>query len=97
MRTAVAVATRGTREMATLIVSLELQVLLLPYARDRFLAEALRSVLLFLGHRYPKLRKMAADLLYVSLTHPICPHLPHPILTHLSHPIFPIRHTPLCV
>ena len=97
VRTAVAVATRGTREMATLIVSLELQVLLLPYARDRFLAEALRSVLLFLGHRYPKLRKMAADLLYVSLTHPICPHLPHLILTHLSHPVFPIRHTPLCV
>jgi hypothetical protein len=55
----------NSKDIATLTVSLGLQVLLLPYAKGELLAEVMRAVVLLLGHRYPKVRKAAADALYV--------------------------------
>lgn len=40
-----------------------LQVLLLAHASSFTLAQGLRSCILLLAHRYPKVRKSAADLL----------------------------------
>ena len=47
------------------MTSLGGQVLLLPSAAGPFLRALLRAVLLLLGHRYPRVRKAAADALYV--------------------------------
>ena len=60
-------ASASSKDVATLTVALGLQILLLPYARGAVLAEILRAVALLLGHRYPKVRKAAADQLYVHL------------------------------
>ena len=44
-----------------------LQVLLVPYADGPLLADLLRSSVLLLAHKYPKVRKAAADQLYLHL------------------------------
>ena len=59
--------TRGSKEVGTLIVGLSVQVLLLPYAEGPLLSDLLRSCVLLLAHRYPKVRKAAADQLYLHL------------------------------
>jgi len=64
MRTAVP---SSAKDMSALMAALTMEVLLLPYAQGRFLADLFRAVLLTLGHRYPKLRKAAADQLYIHL------------------------------
>ena len=56
-----------SKDVPTLMVALQLLVLLLPYVRGSKLTETLRSVVLLLGHRFPKVRKSAADLFYVHL------------------------------
>ena len=40
---------------------------MLPHCSGVLLAESLRAALLLLAHRYPKIRKTAADLIYVHL------------------------------
>ena len=59
--------TRGSKEVGTLIVGLSVQILLLPYAQGALLSDLLRSCVLLLAHRYPKVRKAAADQLYLHL------------------------------
>ena len=59
--------TRGSKDVPTLIVGLSLQVLLLPYATGPLLSDLLRSSVLLLAHKYPKVRKAAADQLYLHL------------------------------
>jgi len=56
---------RSSKDMRAIMTALSLQVLLLPYTEGSLLSESLRLVLLLLGHRYPKVRKSAADLIYV--------------------------------
>jgi hypothetical protein len=57
----------STKDIAAIMASLTMQVLLLAHARGSLLAELLRAVILLLGHRFPKVRKAAADQLYVHL------------------------------
>lgn len=57
----------STKDIAAIMASLTMQVLLLEHARGSLLTELLRAVILLLGHRFPKVRKAAADQLYVHL------------------------------
>ncbi len=56
-----------SKDVPTLLVALSLMVLLLAHVGGRTRTELLRSVVLLLAHRFPKVRKAAADLLYVHL------------------------------
>ena len=56
-----------SKDVPTLIVALALLLLLLPHAVGVCRTEVLRHIILLLGHRFPKVRKAAADQLYVHL------------------------------
>ena len=64
------------KDLPLLLSAANVQVLLLPYATGATLSEGLRSLLLLLAHRYPKVRKAVADLLYVHLITYGVPSLP---------------------
>ena len=70
LRAAVRDVSANSKDIATLTVSLGLQMLLLPYAKGELLAEVLRAVVLLLGHRYPKVwlapRVVCGSLLALS-------------------------------
>ena len=54
-----------SKDMPTLTVALSLLILLLPHASGVARTDVFRTLLLLLGHRFPKLRKAAADQVYV--------------------------------
>ena len=56
-----------SKDVPTLLVALHVLVLLLPRAAGAARTDVLRTVVLLLGHRFPKVRKAAADALYVHL------------------------------
>jgi len=61
---------RTSKDVVVIMAALNLQVLLLPFATASLHSNSLRTLLLLLAHRYPKVRKSAADLIYVHfLTH----------------------------
>ena len=49
--------TRGSKDVPTLQTGVTLQVLLVPYAEGPLKADLLRSSVLPLAHKYPKVRK----------------------------------------
>ena len=56
-----------SKDVPTLLVATSLMILMLPHAAGVSRTETLRSVVLLLAHRFPKVRKAAADALYVHL------------------------------
>ena len=56
-----------SKDVPTLIVALALLLLLLPHSGGQTRTEVVRTLVLLLGHRFPKVRKATADQLYVYL------------------------------
>ena len=56
-----------SKDVPTLLVASSLLILLLPHATGKRAPDAWRTIVLLLAHRFPKVRKAAADQLYVHL------------------------------
>jgi hypothetical protein len=56
-----------SKDVPTLLVALQLLVLLLPHTSGPRRTEVVRTLVLLLAHRFPKVRKATADQFYVHL------------------------------